>query len=237
MMPSRIWSSSGRLVRAWCTRVRWAGRPSAWVRHMPASRARTLSCRGRTPMGSMASIRGATPEASMIPSNTATGIMAGGPPRAAAPRRPRRPLQAGDQVAEPLGAADPGRVHERGQPQQVRGLGQPGRPQPAGVQPGQPAPAVQRGDQRVGDVPAARIGPAADQRVPSGRRGGQQPGVVAGQHRHRARPCAAHGHHHTAGAARDVGAAHITQVAADQWGAPSLPDCGPPVGSIRKGWV
>jgi transposase len=22
-----------------------------------------------------------------------------------------------------------------------------------------------------------------------------------------------------------------------KWGAPSLPDCGPPVGSIRKGWV
>ena len=21
------------------------------------------------------------------------------------------------------------------------------------------------------------------------------------------------------------------------WGAPSLPDCGPPVGSIRKGWL
>jgi hypothetical protein len=46
-------------------------------------------------------------------------------------------LEPGDQVAEPLGAADPGRVHERGQPQPLRGLGQPGRPQPGGVQPRQ----------------------------------------------------------------------------------------------------
>ena len=56
---------------------------------------------------------------------------------------------------------------------------------------GRPRPAVQRGDQRVREVPPARIGPAADQRVPGepGRR--QQPGVVAGQHRHRPRPRAA----------------------------------------------
>jgi hypothetical protein len=38
---------------------------------MPASRVRTLSYRGRTPIGSMASIRGATPEASMTASNVA----------------------------------------------------------------------------------------------------------------------------------------------------------------------
>ena len=42
----------------------------------------------------VASIRGATPEASMISSNTASGIMAAGPPRAAVPRRPRRPAPA-----------------------------------------------------------------------------------------------------------------------------------------------
>ena len=73
-------------------------------------------------------------------------------------------------------------------PSRLRAVGQPGRAQPAGVQPRQPAPAVERADQRVRDVPAARIGAAADQPVPGapGRR--QQPGVVAGQHRHR---CAA----------------------------------------------
>jgi len=48
--------------------------------------------------------------------------------------------QPGDQVAEPLGAADPGRRHEHGQPEQPGGLGQPGRPQPAGIQPGSPLP-------------------------------------------------------------------------------------------------
>ena len=78
-------------------------------------------------------------------------------------------FQPGDQVAEPLGAADPGRRHERGQPEQPRGIAQPRRAQPAGVQPGQARPAVQRADQRAGDVPAARIGPAADQCVPANR--------------------------------------------------------------------
>ena len=55
-----------------------------------------------------------------------------------APGRPEQPdrlglagrLQPGDQVTEPLGAADPGGVHERGQPEQLRAVGQPGRPQP-----------------------------------------------------------------------------------------------------------
>ena len=40
---------------------------------------RRRSCRARTPMGSMASIRGAAPEASMISSNAASGIIAGRP--------------------------------------------------------------------------------------------------------------------------------------------------------------
>ena len=80
--PAAAGRPRGSAVSAWCTRVRWAGRPSAWVRHMPASRVRTLSCRARTPMGSMASIRGAAPEASMISSNAASGIMAGAPLRA-----------------------------------------------------------------------------------------------------------------------------------------------------------
>jgi len=66
-------------------------------------------------------------------------------------------FQAGEQVAEPLGAGDPGSVHERGQPEQVRDAGQPGGAQPGGVQPGQPGPAGQRPDQRGGDVPAAGI--------------------------------------------------------------------------------
>jgi hypothetical protein len=70
------------------------------------------------------------------------------PPAGSLPGRPEQPhrfglfrgFQAGDQVAEPLGAVDPGRVHERGQPEQLRAVSQPGGAQPAGVQPGQPAP-------------------------------------------------------------------------------------------------
>ena len=159
----------------------------------------------------------------MISSNAASGIIAGWL-RAAGPRWPRRPLQPGDQVAEPLGAADPGCVHERGQAQQFRAAGQPCRAQPGGVQPRQPASAVQRNDQRVRQVPAARTGPAADQPGPGERRGGQQPGVIAIQHRHGARSRAADGHEHAAGPAHDVAAAHIAQVAADQPGAGAQAD-------------
>lgn len=50
-------------------------------------------------------------------------------------------LQPGDEIPEPLRAADPGRVHERGQPEQLRAAGQPGRAQPGGVQLGQAGPA------------------------------------------------------------------------------------------------
>ena len=154
---------------------------------MPASRVRTLSCRGRTPIGRAASIRGATPEASMTASNALAGIMA-------ARCRPEQPyrvgfgggLQPGDQVAEPLGAADPGRCHERGQAEQPGDLGQPGRAQPGGVQPGQPAPAVQRAGQRVRQVPAARIGAAADQGGP--RRTGPPPAAGRDTGRAPARP-------------------------------------------------
>ena len=128
----------------------------------------------------------------MTASNAASGVMAARgaeqPDRVGLAAR----LQAGDQVAEPLRAADPGRRHERGQPEQLRAVGQPRRPQPGGVQPGQAAPAVQRPDQRARQVPAARIGAAADQAGPGRPRGGQQPGVVAGQHRHGPRPRAAH---------------------------------------------
>ena len=79
--------------------------------------------------------------------------------------------------------------------------------------------AVQRADQRVRQVPAPRIGAAADQGVPGEPGHRQQPGVVAGQHRHCPRAGAAHGHDHAAGPARDIGAAHLAQVAADQPGA------------------
>jgi len=79
----------------------------------------------------------------MISSNATSGIMAGAPPPAAALRQLLLRLEPGDQVAEPLGAGDPGGVQERGQSEQVRDLGQPGGAQPAGVQPGQPASAGQ----------------------------------------------------------------------------------------------
>jgi hypothetical protein len=87
------------------------------------------------------------------------------------------------------------------------------------VQPGQPRAAVQRGDQRVGDVPAVRIGSAGDQAGSGGPRRGQQRGVVAGQDRHRAGTPAGDLHDDAARAAQDVAAAHIAQVGADQPGA------------------
>ena len=43
------------------------------------------------------------------------------------------PIQAGDDVAEPLGAGDPGGVQEHGQAEQLRDVGEPGGPQPGGV--------------------------------------------------------------------------------------------------------
>ena len=135
--PSRRWSSSGRVVRAWWTRVRWAGRWSASTISMPSSRVRTSSCRARTPAGRSTSIRGAAPERSVMSCRAGSGIT-GGQPRGAGPRRPRRRVPGGEQVAEPLGAGDPGGVHERGQPDELGGVGQPGGTQPGGVQPGQP---------------------------------------------------------------------------------------------------
>ena len=83
---------------------------------------------------------------------------------------------------------------------------------------GRPGAAVQRGDQRVRDVPPGRIGPAADQRGPGEPGCGQQPGVVAGQHRNRARPGAAHKDNDPAGPGDHVAAARVAQVAADQPG-------------------
>jgi predicted transcriptional regulator len=96
----------------------------------------------------------------MISSNAASGIIAAERPPSSrtASASPARG-QPGDQVAEPLGAADPGRRHERGQPEPPGGLGQPGRPQSAGIQPGRPATAVQR--EKPGDLrrAAGRLGP------------------------------------------------------------------------------
>ena len=172
---------------------------------------------GATPIGSMASIRGATPETSMTASSAASGIMAAGPPRQPDCGGFGGGFQPGDQVAEPLGAADPGRCHERGQAKQLRAVPQPGRAQPGGVQPRQPAPAVQRPDQRIGQVPAARVGAAADQGVPGGPGRGQQRRVVAGQYRHGPRAAAAADRDHDpAGPARHVAAAHLAQVTADR---------------------
>jgi hypothetical protein len=67
------------------------------------------------PAASRASIRGAAPEAPVISSIRASGMLTGSRP-AARPRRHHRPVQRGEQVAQPLGAGDPGHVHERGQP-------------------------------------------------------------------------------------------------------------------------
>ena len=75
-------------------RLGGSGFIAASVSSVPASRVRTRSCRRRTPSGSMASIRGATPEASMICSATASEIISARCLRAAAPPRPARPARA-----------------------------------------------------------------------------------------------------------------------------------------------
>jgi len=123
-------------------------------------------------------------------------------------------------------------VHERGQADQRRGVGQPGGPQPAGVQGRQPGPAGQRPGQRVGDVaPLGQLAPGEE--VLAGERGCfQQPLLITGQHRHRPRCPAAHLDDDTAGPAADVGAADVAQVRADQPGAraqaPQRRCAGPP---------
>ena len=74
------------------------------------------------------------------------------------------------------------------------------------------------------DVPPAGIGPAADQPGPGEPGRSQQPGVVAGQHRHHAGAAAPDLDHDAARAAQDVAAAHVAQASADQPGAGSQAD-------------
>ncbi len=65
----------------------------------------------------------------------------------------------------PLG--DPGGVHERGQAEQFRAVGQPGHPQPLGVQAGQAGAAGQRPGQRGGHVLASGVGPPVTSPAPA----------------------------------------------------------------------
>jgi hypothetical protein len=154
-------------------------------------------------------------------SSAASGML---PPHARAEQRDGLSLaagvQAGDDVAEPLGAGDPGGMQERGQAGQLRALGQPGGAQPGSVQRRQPGSAGQRPGQRVADVMPCRVGAAGEQ-LPAGElRGLQKPGVVAGQHRHcPRRAAAADGHDDTVAAPADVSTANVAQVGADQPGA------------------
>ena len=59
------------------------------------------------------------------------------PPSRATARVSSPGSRGGDQVAEALGAGDPGGVHEGGQAEVPGTVAQPAGPQPAGVQPGQ----------------------------------------------------------------------------------------------------
>ena len=94
----------------------------------------------------------------------------------AAPQQPdrgglARRVQHGEQVAEPLGAGDPGGVHgEGGQPQLLCAVAQPGHPQPGGLQPGQPPPPDSDRISGVVTFPACRVTPG-DQASPGERRG------------------------------------------------------------------
>ena len=178
---------SGRSGRR-APRCRCAGLRSAWVSIMPRIKVLALAAGGGAPrLGRSASIRGATPEASMMASSAAQRDVHRCPPSSAIASASAG-LQGGGEVAEPLAAGDPGGVHERGQAEALRDLGQPGRPQPAGIQPGSPVPpasARASGGSRSGGPGCPAAG---DQVAPGGRRGGQQPLLVAGQHRHGPRP-------------------------------------------------
>ena len=148
-------------------------------------------------------------------------------------------FQRGEQVAEPLGAGDPGGVHERGQAEQPGAVGQPGHPQPGGLQPGQPGPAGQRPGQRGRDVLAHGAGPAGNQPGPGELRRGEQDVVVAGQDRHHPGPGpVADLDDHPAGAAGHVGAADAAQVRPGQ--AVPAPRATSPAARIRRagvGWA
>jgi hypothetical protein len=166
-------SPSGRLTRARCTRSggragRRRGRASCPAAGSGRSVAGPAPRRAAGPRSAARCRR--RPGRLPVP---AAGSWPGGSQKADRGRLARG-FQAGDEVAEPLGAADPGRVHERHQPEQLAAVSQPGRPQPGGIQPRQPVPAVQGRDQRMGEVPPARIGAAADQPVPGELRRGQQ---------------------------------------------------------------
>ena len=79
--PHLVGSGAGRSARRGPgSGARAADRPGH--SSIPASRVRTRSCRCRTPIGSSASIRGATPEPSMISSSAA--------PAGCSPRRPEQ---------------------------------------------------------------------------------------------------------------------------------------------------
>ena len=97
------------------------------------------------------------------------------------------------EIAQALGAADPGCCHERRQAGQFRAVGRSHVARSREVSSrGRPVPPSSAADQRVRQVPAARIGAAADQPLPGGPGRRQQRRVVAGQHRHGARPGTAH---------------------------------------------
>ena len=201
------------------TRVRCAGRWPAWDSMIPASRVRTRSWRCRTPTGSSASARGATPQegvddllqrgqrdAHPVPPSSLAWPQAGS---SVASRSPSR----WEQVIPAACMNVASRAVPRPRPARWRGKGR------LMLQQGQPGPAGQQPGQRGGDVPAAGIGSAADRRGPGKACRGQQPLVVAGQDRPTQGPGAAHGNYHPAGPAGDIGAAHGAQVGADQPGA------------------
>ena len=161
----------------------------------------------------------------MISSNAASGIMAGAPPRAAA-TAPASPAGSSPATRSPsrweqlipaacMNVASPSSsAHSASQVARSREVSSRGRPVP-------PSSALISGFVRFRRPGSA---PPQTSPVPADARRGQQPGVVAGQHRHGPRAGAAHGHDHAAGPARDVGAAHLAQVAADQPGAGAQAD-------------
>ena len=115
-------------------------------------------------------------------------------------------------------------------------VGQPGRPQPGGVQPRQAAPAVEGG--RPGGSSGSGGRDRHRRRSGRPRRSRRRPAAGRGSRpaRNRAGPGTAHGDDHAAGPARDVAAAHAAQVPADQPGAsPQADQPGRPRPPLRRG--
>ena len=130
-----------------------------------------------------------SPEASMMSSSRGSGMLTAARPSSATASASVAGVEGGEQVAEALAAGDPGGVHERSQPEQLR-RSRPARSRAAGWCPAGAGRSRRPGRGSAGWSRCGGPGqsPPVTRPAPGERRGGQQRLVVAGQHRHRPGP-------------------------------------------------